>query len=289
MSYAQRIREANTPPRGELVDFVVGGLCVGRLAADFAERLCRWGDVFVKRIEAGQLVVGLAPSLDAAEVAVRTAAVHGVLLALRDTGDIPGWRDEPYVVNQAWGQPPQLLMERAAVSRFGIRGYGVHLNGFIRENAELKLWVATRSATKQTAPGKLDQIVAGGQPAGLSLLENLYKECAEEAAIPRAIATAAVPVGTVEYTHCSEQNVRPDVLFCFDLELPASFVPRNVDGEVAQFELWSVERVCDVLQRGQAFKFNSALVVIDFLIRHGVICPDHPDYAWLCRSLRQRR
>ena len=62
-----------------------------------------------------------------------------------------------------------------------------------------------------------------------------------------------------------------DVLFSFDLELPAEFVPVPVDGEVECFELWDLERVCALIEAptggGALFKPNVCLVVIDFLIR----------------------
>lgn len=37
------------------------------------------------------------------------------------------------------------------------------MNGYVVENGEKHLWVAKRSATKQTFPGMLDHLVAGGQ------------------------------------------------------------------------------------------------------------------------------
>ena len=44
----------------------------------------------------------------------------------------------------------------------------------------LCLWVARRSVNKPNWPGKLDHIVAGGQPYGISVMENVIKECEEE-------------------------------------------------------------------------------------------------------------
>ena len=44
----------------------------------------------------------------------------------------------------------------------------------------LFLWVARRSINKPNWPGKLDHIVAGGQPYGISVMENVIKECEEE-------------------------------------------------------------------------------------------------------------
>lgn len=88
----------------------------------------------------------------------------GVLAQLRDAGEITGWRSELYPVSTSFGEPPVMLMERAAVPHFGIRAYGIHVNGYVvLPDGSVELWVARRSKTKQTWPGKLDHIVAGGQ------------------------------------------------------------------------------------------------------------------------------
>ena len=50
------------------------------------------------------------------------------------------------------------------------------------------MWVARRARTKATYPGKLDNMVAGGHPLGISAFDNLLKECYEEAGIPPEIA-----------------------------------------------------------------------------------------------------
>jgi hypothetical protein len=53
------------------------------------------------------------------------------------------------------------------------------------------------------------------------------------------VSAIAVPVGTIAYmnevAHCPG-SVFSDVQFCYDLELPASFVPTANDGEVEAFE-----------------------------------------------------
>ena len=89
----------------------------------------------------------------------------GVLTQLKGAGVISGWRDELYPVTPAFDSPPALLIERAAAPHFGIRAYGVHINGWVAgdDGRPASLWVARRSPTKQTWPGKLDHIVAGGQ------------------------------------------------------------------------------------------------------------------------------
>ena len=94
-----------------------------------------------------------------------------------------------------------------------------------RRRDGLHVWVPRRSYDKPTFPGELDNTVAGGQPAGIGLHENLIKECAEEASIPRALAAQAKAVSFVAYLHQSGPQLKPDVMTCFDLELPEDFTP----------------------------------------------------------------
>lgn len=284
MTYMARVDAANQADLSGYRTFVVDRETVGRIAPGFWGQLKRWPAVFQQR---GNCIC-LAPKLEAAGVAARTEAVDGVLRQLREEGVITGWRDEQYAVNAGWGRPATMTMERAAVSFFGITGYGVHINGWCQIASGLHLWVARRSASKPTDPGKLDQLVAGGQPGALGLMENVIKECAEEAGIDPTMAASARSAGTVTYALGTVNGFRPDVLFVFDLELPGNFVPENRDGEVGEFFLWPVERVAEVVRDSDAFKFNSALVVIDFLIRHGVISPEDPDYASIVAGLRGR-
>jgi len=75
------------------------------------------------------------------------------------------------------------------------------------------------------------------------------------------------------------------VLFAYDLELAADFRPVNTDGEISDFYLWPMERVLECVRDSDDFKFNSALVVIDFLIRHGFIGPGHAEYVELLGGL----
>ena len=44
--------------------------------------------------------------------------------------------------------------------------------------------------------------------------------------------------------------------------------------------------VAALVREGTAFKFNCALVVIDFLVRHGLVDEGDPDYVSIVRGLR---
>ena len=286
MSYLDRIRAANTHDLGKFLPFSVSGTRVGCVKNDFAQTLARWPEVF--RVD--ERGVTLAASLDSEGVPAteRTQAVGEVLRRLHEDGLIDGWRDELYPVNRSWSEPAFLLIERAALPRLGVRGYGVHMNGFVRGADRLKMWIARRSLDKPTGPGKLDQIVAGGQPADIGLHDNMMKECAEEAGIPLDIARRAQAVGAVTYALETTVGFRPDLLFNFDLELPGDFSPVNTDGEVDAFYLWPMERVMETVRDSDEFKFNCALVIIDFLVRHGYIAADHPDYSDIVEGLMSR-
>jgi isopentenyldiphosphate isomerase len=178
-------------------------------------------------------------------------------------------------------------MERAAGPLFGIRAYGVHLNGFVRKESRLFLWIGRRSRNKHTYPGMLDNAVAGGLPHGLTARECLIKECAEEAGIPNALAEQAQPVGAITYTGTMPEGLRRDVLYCYDLALPADFRPVCHDGELEAFMLMPVEEVAAIVRDTKQFKFNCNLVIIDFLVRHGLIGPDEPDYLAIVKGLHQ--
>ncbi len=277
MSYLDRIREANRYNPSDYRPFRVAGVEVGHARHEFAESLKRWPQVFA----VGEDCLRLASALDDANAdpGERSAAVAEALRQLHAEGVIDNWYGEAFPVSARWEDPPMLLMERAALPRFGVRGYGVHMNGYVREGDQIKLWVARRARDKPTFPGKLDHLVAGGQPYGISLQENLIKECFEEASIPRTRAALARPAGRIRYAVDLGQGLRPDSLFVFDLELPADFHPLNSDGEVASFHLLTLDEVSRRLRETTEFKFNSALVIIDFLLRVGFIPKDHPEFA----------
>lgn len=281
MSLLDRLAIIRPPDLSNHRRFVIDGHAVGWVPEDLVRRLGDAGEVFELRDD--QVII--AERLR--DYGARTAAVDAVLRALRAEGRFRAWRDEPYPVGPSF-DVPLMQIERGAVPSFGVRAYGIHVNGYIGEGNDLRLWVGRRSRSKPTYPGELDHIVAGGQPAGLSLEENLIKECAEEASIPAALARRARPTGVVTYLLANEEGLRNDVLFNYDLELPTDFVPVNADGEIEDFFLWPIDRVMQELSETANFKFNVAFAIIDFLIRHGFVGPDDSDYVELVRRLRRR-
>ncbi len=198
------------------------------------------------------------------------AALPGIIRALAEAGHIR-WRNEAFDVRADPDGPALAEVDRGALPAFGIMSLGVHVNGLVRQGDDLGIWVAVRSASKHLDPGKLDHLVAGGVPAGLTPAETLIKEAAEEADIPAAIAARAQPVARIAYAADRPEGLRRDLLICYDLFLPAGLMPRPADGEVARFELWPASRVLAAMCDGDAFKFNVTLVLIDLFLRQGRI------------------
>lgn len=215
----------------------------------------------------------------------RTRVVADVVKCLGEEF-IPGIRNELYPVISSFGTPIFFSLERAAAPYFGIKAYGVHMNGYVERAGQKYLWIGKRSEMKPTYPGMLDHLVAGGLPHDIACGENLVKECEEEAGIPSSISNEAIPVGAVSYMAIDGYRYKRDVLFCYDLKLPEGFIPKNQDGEVESFKLIPVADVANVIRRTQFFKPNCNLVIIDFLFRHGYIRPEEFGYLKLLQSLR---
>jgi 8-oxo-dGTP pyrophosphatase MutT (NUDIX family) len=274
MSFLDRVKACHGFRPKDFRHFLVAGERVGWVLPGFADALKPY-DVFSVNEESVRL------SDRFTDFDQRTRAVHEVLKDLVRNGKLKKLRNEPYQVGTGWGEEPLLTVDRAVVPLFGIEAYGIHVNGFVRAKDGLKIWVGRRAKDKATAPGKLDHLIAGGHPHGISLADNLIKEAKEEANMPADLAQQAKPVGAVSYRLRNEEGLRNDILFIYDLELPESFTPKNTDGEVEEFFLWPVEKVMQVLSTSDDFKFNVALVVVDFLIRHGYITPEDRDYERL--------
>lgn len=250
--------------------FRIEGRPVGWLAPDLVRALTYWPAVF--HFDAD----GVAMAKRLRSPGARSDALARVSEGLVTAGLIPRLRNERYDVRAEPGGLSLATLDRAAVPAFGVRAEGVHVNGLVRRADGLSLWVAVRARDKSIAPGKLDNLVAGGIPAGLSADETLVKEAAEEAGIPPELAATARPAGRIGYVMAwneprQARGIRRDTLHVFDLDLPDGFLPRPNDDEVERFELWPIGRVLAAVRDNDAFKFNVNLVLIDLFLREGLI------------------
>jgi 8-oxo-dGTP pyrophosphatase MutT (NUDIX family) len=282
MGFLGKIRACNTWNPVDFLPFYLGADRVGSLRPSAAAHLRRWPQQFAVTADAVRWIN--AP----ADAAARTAVLAAVVAQLVTDELISHCHGELYPVTASTREQAQCLVDRAAAPFFGMRAFGQHLNGFVRTAHGIDMWIGRRAAGRRHFPACLDHLVAGGLPAGLSLADNLRKECAEEAGMPAELADQAVAVGAVSYCQDSARGLKPDVMYCYDLELPEDFVPRCTDGEVESFQRIPVLDVLALVRDSDQFKLNCNLVIIDFLIRHGLITPEEPDYLELVRGLRVR-
>jgi isopentenyldiphosphate isomerase len=282
MAFLDHIHICNRHDLSGFRPLQAAGQVIGYVGHDLADMLIGRGDV----VTAAGAQLGLDDRLDSFET--RTEAVAGLVADLAAAGHIPKLRGELYRVAAAFGDAPLFAIDRAAVPPFGIRAYGVHVNGFQRsKDGAIHMWIGRRGASQILCPGMLDNMVAGGLPIGLSPLQNVIKECGEEAGIPESLSKSARAVSEISYVMETDGTLRQDRMFCFDLELPTDFRPKNQDGEVAEFHLWPVEKVAAIIRDTLEFKFNCPLVIIDFLIRHGHIPENDADHGALVKGLRR--
>jgi 8-oxo-dGTP pyrophosphatase MutT (NUDIX family) len=239
---------------GDRLPFYIGAAQVGYVKPDFAATLARISAEITLHPDRATLAASAAGRLN--EIAAAAGSRQ---------------RSEDFDVRAEPEGPVVALLDRGALPDFGVIGVGAHLNGLVRKPDGLHLWVARRAADKKLDPGKLDHLVAGGVPAGLTPFETLLKEGEEEANLPAALMRAAKPACRLRYNMERPEGLRRDLLYAYDLVLPEDFVPHPNDGEVESFALWPLTRVLETVSQTDDFKFNVNLVLIDLLIRHGLI------------------
>lgn len=281
MSFLRHIEACNPAVQEVFLPWRVGGRVMGWVRPAIAEQLRGFPQVF--SVEGQELAV--LPGLQGFEAL--SGALAQVAEGLAAAGVTPPLLGEPYPVTAGGRDAAVAVVDRAVSAFLGLRSFGQHLNGFVRRDGDLLMWIGRRSRDRLIFPGALDNMVAGGLPHGIGLVENLVKECAEEAGMSAELAARAHPVGALSYNRIARRGFRPDVLYCYDIELPPDFEPRNTDGEVEEFILLPIAEVMSIVHDSDRFKQNCNLVVIDFLVRHGLIGPEHPDYLAIVGGLRQ--
>ncbi len=277
--FLRHIEAHNRYDPANFVPWHIEEKAVGLIRHDFVPLLAGHATVF--KVSSGRIdmIAGHNPE-------ERTKSLEIVSASLAASGQF-NIRNEPYRIVQQWEQPSLASIDRGATYFFGTRNFGVHINGFVSQGLDTGMWIARRAMDRAVSPGKLDQIVAGGLPANLTAFETVIKEGHEEAGLDEALAMRAISCGLVSYNMDVPGGVRRDTMFNYDLELPDSFVPHNEDGEVERFDLMPMEKIAEIVATTDDFKPNCNLVIIDFLIRHGLITPEAKGYEALVNGLRR--
>lgn len=123
--------------------------------------------------------------------------------------------------------------------------------------------------------------------------QAIVRECTEEASLPsNYVMKRARSVGMLNYMNRSPSKwILPGIYYLYELRLPddGTITPRTnaKDGEVDAFHLMDVEEVMEHLLRGR-FKPSSAMALVDFCIRRGIITPESDSgYLDICLAMRR--
>ena len=210
---------------------------------------------------------------------------------------LEGWRNELYpILGHKSETEKHISIERSGSPLFGINSYGVHMTVYTHTDEGMKIWVPKRARTKQTYGGMLDNTVAGGLATGERPFECLVREATEEASLPEQLVRSnAKACGTVSYFHIRDDRaggetglLQPECQYVYDMEVGPNVKPKPNDEEVEVFHLWSVEEIRRHLAMDE-FKPNCALVLLDFLVRHGILtAQNEANYTEIVSRLHRR-
>ena len=151
------------------------GFAIGYIHSTKVELIMKECNIFSLKInKKGSQYLTFLPELEFYEG--RTKAIKKVGKFLVEKKEIRKLRREYYAASETFLSRPNFHFDRALCSYFGFTARGVHINGYVERNNQLFMWIAQRSKNRSVGGGKYDNIIAGGQPRRLSLLENVIKE-----------------------------------------------------------------------------------------------------------------
>ncbi|XP_003745998.1 nudix hydrolase 24, chloroplastic [Galendromus occidentalis] len=251
--------------------FQVSGRAVGIIRPENLEVLKEYTDEFVLEDREVKLRTWKKPD----EI---TENLRKLLRELHEAKAFPAlraWRNEDLDVKFKFGGESLFRIERSMTYIFGLKRYGVHINGYSVDSAGNQFcWLQRRARTKAEYPGMLDTLVGGALPSGSSVEECLIGEASDEASIPRDLVDkSARPVGHVSFLYEDHKGLSPEILFCYDALLPKGFQPKCKDGEVDAFVKVPFGNLLDIVIDEEKFSILSLPVLLDFLIRHHIL--DH--------------
>ena len=258
------LAHARTDP-GDTPRWRLDGTAIGVLRDDHARVLAAlWPPLWPAPCWQGPDLDWDTRGLDPAQ---RSVVLADVAQRLRAAGHLSGWRNELYATwspalqdspadpDPAW--PELFRLERGTYRYFGLRSHAVHINGFTPDG---RMWCGRRALSKATDPGRLDNLAAGGLPAGETIADCMVRELWEEAGVPAALALRAEHAGRITTARAEPQGWHDETLFICNLELPEGFTPRNTDGEVSGFECLAADAVIERIV-ARDFSDDAACVV----------------------------
>ncbi|ART54135.1 NUDIX hydrolase [Acidovorax carolinensis] len=251
---------ARQPPAQQRLPLWVAGQAVGSVAQGVLSQIDLWR-LSDKRYQLLNQDQSGTPvwHLDVAPDAV-TPALNLLAQALRAQGQCGPWRNEQLAVCNAAGERLGTV-ERGAVRLLGLATRAVHLVGRAPDG---RMWVQQRARTKPNNPGMWDTLMGGMVSAADTLTQALERETWEEAGLRVPALYGVEHGGQVDFSRPSREGggigYMVERIDWFRCTVPEGLEPRNQDGEVERFELWSPAQVRERIAAGD-FTLEAGLVL----------------------------
>ncbi len=157
-------------------------------------------------------------------------------------------------------------IDRRLLSIFGLPQYGIHGNAWSLKKNRVIFHLAKRSSKLDDFPGYYDNLFAGGQPLGISILDNLKKEAFEEAGIKKIVKKNLTKGRIVNYFHEHQGKIHSGIIFNYHLKIDKSNFC-NMDGEVESFLSIDAFEIYKLLE-SNTLKPNCIIPIADFFLRN---------------------
>ncbi len=181
---------------------------------------------------------------------------------------------------------------RFIVRRFFIRFLGAPIDSvFINGHENDAMWLAVRGSGVDFAAGTFDPMVGGARQHDQTIAEAALIEGEQEAGILPAQKSSIKPVGTMQLFYLGPNGHLKDERFhLFDFDTKGAFTPQcTEEWEISGFIKMPLDEVLHTLENApEKFKEQIRLVVIDFLIRRGVIPKTYPEFEKIHAALYEQ-
>lgn len=277
MKFSATIRPYKSADLTGFLRVFVAGQPVGWTKPEFAALLDSFNDTWFLRDNALHMNDALA------DFDTRAKAIDDTFVALSDQGHIPAMPDYSMLGGIDWfpiysGQDIDRL---ALVRRFYAPYLGIHFKTvMVHGYHDNRYWAAKRGKIVEGAPGMMDIMVAGAVRHDQTLEEAVLDEGYAEAGISRDWLPDIRHKQDLELYYLNDGGFFINETFhIYEFDTKGEFTPRtNLPLEVEGFQEYSMHDLLIAVQHGGIFKGQINMVLTDFLIRHGYLTKDHPDF-----------
>lgn len=285
MSFLDKIQKFKSADTTGFVKLFVGTQCFGMTLPALAKEMATYSAVWCLRDD------GLSLHPDLHDFTTRSDALDAMLRDLSARDILPHEPDYSQFGGTDWfpvGGADRKINPLFKMRRFYTRFLGVQvdcvmINGYQRDG----YWAAVRSQNVHYEQGKHDLMVAGCVLIEHTIDEEALDEGKKECGLSAKDMPFVKHVQTIQMlSHNRAGYLINEIFYIYDYDTTDRFTPYVVDEfEVDRFDLLGFDDMIKRIRNGESFRSEVMVVMIDFLLRHGYIPPEDPEYPALIELL----